>query len=256
MKTLRYFIVLIVGFAFGRIYQSKENYKITPSTLSAQETKAKLLLDTTPSSEKTTDQKITVQATSSQEQQPDDVVSMKERFEQIYFKKNLSEAAILLDQMQQKWPQSSQYLEARSRLLVRTRDWEKAKEVLKECVNLYPNSKSCLLDLASTELQIGSKEEQQGVIMNCNAKLPQNPECQNMLGLLRINQGRFLEAAAIYKQLIENNGSYGIRFNDGMLHSQLAIALDGAGRHDEAKIYFQKACQRNWANACERLSTF
>ena len=180
MKILSYLIVLIVGVALGMFYQSKQDGKTITQAGVVQDSKTSI--NVAANSEKAMNPPMALSGKSSSEKKADDPVSMKEQFDEIYTKQKFSEAAVLLDQMQKQWPQSSQYLEARSRLLVRTRDWEKAKEVLKECVSLYPSSKSCLLDLASAELQIGSKEEQQTAIMNCNARLQNNPECQNMLG--------------------------------------------------------------------------
>lgn len=251
MKFLSYLIVLIIGFVFGSFYQSNKENKSIPSAEVAQDSNTATNVAANPGM--AINQPVAVQSNSLPEKKADDPVSMKEQFDQIYQKQNFSQAAVFLDQMQKQWPQSLQYLEARSRLLSRTRDWEKAKEVLKECVSLYPSSKSCLLDLASAELQIGSKEEQEVAITACNARLQNNPECQNMLGHLRINQGRFAEAADIFRQLIKNNGSFGIRFDEGMLYGQLAIAVENGGKHSEALKYYQKACQLNWENSCERL---
>jgi len=183
----------------------------------------------------------------------DDIEYQKDQFDQIFNQDKFSEAALILDQIEKKWPNSSQYLEGRSRLLVRTREWEKAKDVLKECLSSFPQSKSCLVDLASTEMQIGSKEEQEAAIADCTAKMPNELQCKNMLAILKMNQGKYNEAVLIYQQLIRENGSYGIRFPEAMLNWQLGIALEGAGRVAEAQTYFHRACQENWPGACEKI---
>lgn len=181
-----------------------------------------------------------------------DIHTQREEFENFMNQDELDGAASALRRMEATSSYSQQFLESKSRLLVRQRDWEDAKVALKKCLEAYPSSKACLVDLSSTELQIGSKEEQEKAISSCLAQSPNDPQCRNMLAILKMNQGKYGDAVSVYRQLIKDNGSFGVRFDDGMLNWQLAISLEGAGNLPEAVTYFDKACRNNFRSACKK----
>jgi tetratricopeptide (TPR) repeat protein len=178
--------------------------------------------------------------------------SLKEEFDNLLGHDDLDGASSILARMETNFSQSLEYLESKSRLLVRQRNWEEAKAVLEQCVSSYPASKTCLIDLSSTVLSIGSKEEQDKAITSCLNLSPNDLECRNMQAILRMNQGKYVDAVAIYRQLLKDNGSFGVRFEDSMLNWQLGIALEGAGDLREAMSYFEKACRSNYPSSCKK----
>lgn len=259
MKIMSYLLVFLTGLGLGLWFGKESNQSTEKKTETAQNkiddtiTAATTATSSNRGKNELSVVRVSSDASPSQIIKFDDLLFLQDKFAQIFNEQKFSEAAALLDQMEQKWPKSFQYLEGRSRLLVRTRGWERAKQLLKQCRSLFPQSKSCLIDLASTELQIGSINEQQLAILDCTSQFPIDPQCRNMLAILRMNQGKYSEAVSIYQQMIKDNGSYGFRFDEGMLNWQLGLALEGAGQNDEAEIYFQKACQSNWPGSCEKL---
>lgn len=178
--------------------------------------------------------------------------SLKEEFETSMNAEDFDKASATLRRMEVQSPQSKDFLDSQSRFLVRTRKWEEAKVALKECLTYFPKSTSCLIDMLSTELQIGTKEEQSNAAAACVLEMPKDPQCLNMLAITKMNQGKYSEAVVIYQQLKNQNGSYGFRFSVSMLDWQLGLALEGAGRRQEAADSFYLACKKDYAQACEK----
>ena len=52
--------------------------------------------------------------------------------------------------------------------------------------------------------------------------------------------------------MIQDNGSYGVRFDEAMLNWQLGIALEGAHGTRDAAESFYKACHANFPGSCQR----
>ncbi|NJM09673.1 MAG: tetratricopeptide repeat protein [Bdellovibrionaceae bacterium] len=181
------------------------------------------------------------------------MTAFREDFENQMNQGNFSGAnAVLLD-MQKADSKSQIFLESQGRYLVRRRDYTLAREALKQCLTAFPKSKSCLVDLASTELQIGTKEEQAEAIRQCLSVVPNDPQCRNMSGINLINSGNYNEAIKVYEELLKDNGNYGFRFDNGMLNWQMALALDGVGRSDEALEHFEQSCRQSFSEACKKL---
>ena len=148
----------------------------------------------------------------------------------------------ILDKMQKISPKSREFLESQSRSLVEARNLDKALPFLNECVTLFPDSETCLVDRADVLGTKGTKDEQALALDACLKIHPQNMLCRNMIGILRMNQGKFPEAVTIYESLIHDNGNFGVRFSQYLLDAQIAFAFEGAGRINEALEAFEKSC--------------
>lgn len=176
----------------------------------------------------------------------------KEDFQSALNNNDFEAARDALQEMEKQGARSRDVLESTGRLLTQERKWDEAKAALKECVTAYPKSHECWIDLPSVELHIGTKEEQSKAVGSCLAIFPNDPQCRNMSAIVSMNHGRHSEAVSIYQKLIQDNGSYGVRFDEPMLHWQLGIALEGAGRLKEASESFDRACRGNFPGACAR----
>src|SRR5690606_21308268 len=128
---------------------------------------------------------------------------------------------------------------------VRSRDYSQAKPHLAECLSRFPKSKSCLTDFANVELEMGTKEEKEKAATACLSAYPGDPECNNALGIAKMNMGKYDDAINIYENLLRTNGDGNLRFDEALLHSQLAYALEGVGSVAEAYQHFERACRIN-----------
>ncbi|MGE0633379.1 MAG: tetratricopeptide repeat protein [Pseudobdellovibrionaceae bacterium] len=173
--------------------------------------------------------------------------SLTEDFWSAFHNDDFDKARALIEQVSKS---SKEYHEWKTRILVRTREYQEAKVALKECLKVYPKSRSCLTDLSAVEGSAGTRDEQLAATQNCLAQYPDYPMCLNDLAIIRMHEGKFAEAVTIYEQLLRTNGSFGFRFNLDMLYSQLGFALEGAGRIQEALQSFDKACRENFPGAC------
>jgi len=244
MKILSHVVVLALGFGLG-LWVSRGS--VQPSAPSSESTSA------VPAPESSEDRPAEALASSSPETSAPDLLVMKEDFENQMNQGSMRQAILIVQEMEKADSQAQIFLESQSRLLMRQREFDQAKVALKKCVANYPQSKSCLVDLASAELQVGSKEEQAAAIRQCLDVAPSDPQCRNMSALNFMNFGDYNAAIQIYQDLLRDNGSYGFRFMNGMLDWQLALALEGVGRQDDALEHFEKACQQNYADACNKL---
>lgn len=150
-------------------------------------------------------------------------------------------------------PNSIAALEGRASLLGRLNDWKNAKLILQRCLELHPESTTCLRGMTQAELNVGSEEAQESAIDNCLRVAPNDPECKGAQVTLRMNQENYDEAVSILEELIRDNGRYGARTPQESLDWQMALTLEEAGRDSEAAGYFDKACRANVADACRRL---
>lgn len=261
-RTINYVLTFTFGSLFGLWIGNRSPITFDTSLKSAKPTIHQDLpvALSTPANARTPNPTISLQSTTENKEPRlakraairDDIYTQVEEFESYINQDDLDGGASVLQRMEAASKHSKQFLESKSRLLVRQRDWEEAKIVLKQCLEAYPRSKACLVDLSSTELQIGSKEDQEKAISACLSQAPKDPQCRNMLAILKMNQGKFGDAVSVYRQLISDNGSYGIRFDEGMLNWQLALALEGAGNLPDALSYFDKACRNNFEASCKK----
>lgn len=176
----------------------------------------------------------------------------KDEFERTIGSGDFEGASAALREMAREPNNSVDVLEGRGRLFVRQRKWNDAKEALQQCLESYPKSQSCLVDMASTELQVGSKDEQSKAVYACLLVTPNDLQCRNMAAIVKMSQGKYGEAVQIYERLIQDNGSYGVRFDEAMLNWQLGLALEGAGKLKDASENFYKACRKNFPDACKK----
>jgi len=149
---------------------------------------------------------------SKNESKPIELTS-KEAFDIAISKKDFNAAMNAIRDMQTS-NRTRDYLESHGRFLFLTGKFDEAKVALKECLNTVPDSHSCLIDMANTELQIGTKGEQTQAVNSCLAVRPNDPQCRNLEGMAKMNQGKYSDAIAIYQRLLKENGSYGIRFEE------------------------------------------
>lgn len=148
----------------------------------------------------------------------------------------------LLDQMEKIDSKSREFLESKTRFMVESRELDRAMPYSNECVRLFPDSMTCLVDRADALITKGTKEEEQAALDACLKVDPRSMPCRNMLAILRMNQNSFADAVVIYEGLIRDNGDFGFRFPQWLLDSQLGFALEGAGRLNDALRAFEKSC--------------
>lgn len=164
------------------------------------------------------------------------------------------QALLILQDMEKKFPNSQIYAESNSDYQVFIKDWQNAAIAAKNCTAKFPKSRPCFRNLATAEmLDGGSTEEQSAAVEACLALEPNDPQCRNMKGQVQMNSGDFQSAIAVYEKLIQDNGSFGMRFNDDHLEYHLGLALEGAGRQEEAIEHLENACRRNNNAACKKI---
>jgi|GEM_PF-6058871 len=181
------------------------------------------------------------------------LINLRQSFDEQLNKSEMRQALLILQEMEKAAPNSKIYFETNGEYLMANRDWDTLKASSKKCIAAFPQSRVCLRHLANAELQIGSKEDQLATVNACLAIEPNDPECRNLSGMALMNSGDFSGAVAVYEKLIRDNGSYGLRFPEDMLEYQLGLALDSAGRREEAIDHMENACRRNNQRACDQI---
>jgi tetratricopeptide (TPR) repeat protein len=181
------------------------------------------------------------------------LLKMRSDYEEQIRKGEQRQALLILQELEKKAPKSQIYMEMNSDYQIYTRDWQAAAAAANACVAAFPKSRLCFRNLATAELQDGSTDEQAAAVQSCLALEPNDPQCRNMLGMVQMNGGDFNGAVTTYEKLIRDNGSYGTRFDDDHLEWQLGLALEGAGRREEALDHLENACRRNNNQACEKI---
>lgn len=254
MKYASYLLVLFLGVGIG--------YSIAPKSSTVNSPDNHLSPDLAKSNSKRPELQNQKQASlqgSTNQPHADNLVTpskyelaAKDRFDEAMVQNDFDKAWAAVREMELKSNTSEEFLENSSRLLVRTRKWDDAKKSLQQCLSSFPGNRSCLIDMASTELQVGSKEEMTAAVESCLNRFPNEPQCHNMSAIAKMNSGNFAEAVTIYENLLKNNGSFGIRYPAAMLHSQLGFALEGAGRKREAAEQFYRACREDDSPSCDK----
>ncbi len=268
MKIVKYFLILIIGVGIGFSFNRKktvENENVLESEVATATTESPIVVSHETVVDIQNKKDADLKSPNSKQSEPvvqkvenKSIFQMSEEFDQRMNEDNLEKAQSVLVSMEKKEPRSRYFQEANGRYLVRTREFEMAKSALQECLKLYSKSKSCLIDMASVEAQIGTKEEKEKSARVCLSAVPGDPQCGNLLGMAKMNQGHYNEAITIYEQLLKSNGDGNFRFAESLLESQLAYALEGANRYDEALRHFEKICLRHpddFADACRQAET-
>ncbi len=163
------------------------------------------------------------------------------------------QALLILQDMEKKAPGSQIYLETSSDYFIYVKDWTAAAAASKKCTEVFPSSRPCYRNLGNASLQSGTKEDQLTAADNCLALEPNDPQCRNIKGLALMNSGDYPGAVIYFKELIDDNGNYGVRFPEDMLEWHLGLALEGAGKRDEAIDHMENACRRNNNQACNKI---
>ena len=181
------------------------------------------------------------------------LLKLREDYDEQIRKGEQRQALLILQEMEKSAPKSQIYLETNSEYQTYTRDWQTAASVSKACVAAFPQSRLCYRNWATAELSEGSTEEQATAVDGCLKLEPNDPMCRNMLGMVQMNGGDYPSAIATYERLIRENGSFGTRFTEDHLEWQLGLALEGAGRREEAIDHLENACRRNMNQACQKI---
>lgn len=181
------------------------------------------------------------------------LIQLREDYFEQFRRGETRQALLILQEMEKKGPKTQIYLETNSEYLVQMKEWRAAANAAKSCVALFPQSRTCFRNLATAEIQDGASADQATAVDACLKLEPNDPHCRNMLGLVQMNGGDYSGAVATFEKLIRDNGSYGVRFPDDHLEYQLGLALDGAGRPEEAIDHLENACRRNNNQACKKI---
>ncbi len=251
MTLLKYFSILVVGLIIGWSFAKRQSPEIVLPVV--QTPLQSLPTPTAISSVQVQKPQASTLAQKPVQAEHSNLDALVKNFWSELNNNELPKAKALVDEIGQISKDSKEYNEAITRFLIRSGDSESAVPALNHCLELYPKSKSCLTDLSSIEMQVGTRDEQLKAAQNCLAIFPESPHCLNDLAIGRMHEGHFPKAVSIYEELMKSNGSYGFRFNIEMLHAQLGYALEGAGRISEAAEQFDTACRSHWQGACAKL---
>jgi tetratricopeptide (TPR) repeat protein len=181
------------------------------------------------------------------------LIQLREDYFEQFRRGETRQALLILQEMEKKGPKTQIYLETNSEYLVQMKEWRAAASAAQSCVALFPQSRPCYRNLATAEIQDGTSTDQVTAVDNCLKLEPNDPQCRNILGLVQMNSGDYTNAVATFEKLIRDNGSYGVRFADDHLEWQLGLALEGAGRPEEAIDHLENACRRNNNQACKKI---
>lgn len=166
-------------------------------------------------------------------------------------RKNSRRAEEIVQELGQRFPDSKVWHELRTKQIVLTRDYEKARPLIRECLRKFPKSQQCLQDNISAEGSVGTREQHGEAAKKCLGLYPKHPICYHELARYHMQAGRFDQAVKIYRDLAENNGNYGTRLHLSLIHYQLGVALEGNIQKREALTAFDKACQLGADYACQ-----
>lgn len=243
MRFAGYVAVLALGFTLG-FWAGRSDHKVSlvPASIAPVE----------PSSSKAISEAVSQNPPASVSPGPN-LTSLKQDFEDLLLRGEMRQALLVLQDIEKWAPNSREYFEANGDYLSAQKDWSALKISSQKCVQIFPQLRACWRQLATAELQVGTKDEQASAVNTCLAQEPNDPQCRNMLGMVLMNAGDYSGAIAVYEQLIRDNGSYGTRFTDDHLEWQLGLALEGAGRREEAIDHFENACRRNLNQACQKI---
>lgn len=247
-------LCLAVGLAIG-IYLTRPSSNVTVSPTPATEGDSNpSTTDSAPARNSTTANGVVNTGRAAQADGDDTaLIQMQSDYNEQIRKGESRQALLILQEMEKKAPHSRLYLETNSDYQVYAKDWPASVAAAAKCVAAFPASRACFRNRATAELQTGSKEDQAAAVDACLALEPNDPQCRNMKGMVFMNAGEYPSAIALYQKLIHDNGSYGVRFDDDHLEWQLGLALEGAGRRDEAVDHMENACRRNNNQACKKI---
>lgn len=248
--VISHLLSLAAGLALG-IYLTKNNAPAGVHESSLPETKA--VGGTTAAPKTVTGPVVEASAAPATTSFDPALLKLREDYDEQIRKGEQRQALLILQEMEKSAPKSQIYLETSSDYQTFARDWQTAASVSKACVAAFPQSRNCYRNWATAELSEGSTEEQATAVDGCLKLEPNDPMCRNMLGMVQMNGGDYPSAIATYERLIRENGSFGTRFTEDHLEWQLGLALEGAGRREEAIDHLENACRRNMNQACRKI---
>ena len=119
--------------------------------------------------------------------------------------------------------------------LLSLRRFAEAEPVLREAIELNPNSSTLLNKLGAAIWEQGRPKEAEPLFERAIELNPDDPVIWNNLGLTRWDLGRAAEAAECYRRSLEWNPLA----NDVVMN--LGVVLSDLGRFDEALVYLREA---------------
>lgn len=154
----------------------------------------------------------------------------------------LEEAIELYESLLNKYPHESEIKLSLSELLIEIGQEEKALlhlETIHDTDNLY--GAALLLEADLYQMQ-GLYEVSEQKLLAAKKKFPDEPIIIYALGELYMSQGRFLDAAVCYRQLL-NIGEHAAAGQD--IHAKLAEAFSAGGAFEESMHFYEKALEKH-----------
>ncbi|MFS0645015.1 tetratricopeptide repeat protein [Siminovitchia sp. 179-K 8D1 HS] len=154
----------------------------------------------------------------------------------------LEEAIELYQSLLEKHPFVSDIKLSLSELLIEIGQEEKALLLLKEIPDTDDLYGAALLLEADLYQMQGLYEVSEQKLLAAKQKYPDEPIVVFALGELYMSQGRFLDAAMCYRQLL-SKGEHAAAGQD--IHAKLAEALSAGGAFEESIHFYEKALEKH-----------
>ena len=158
---------------------------------------------------------------------------------------DLYEKAYLLDSS------NLELLKSYSNSLIQAKEYDRAKEIALECVNLDMSDELCNANITNADMFSNNLELAQTSLDKCFENTPDNSLCLTNQASLYMQSYKYKKAIEEYKKVLNRRSKSKIRMDKSFILYQIAIAYDGFGDHKKYKEYVFEACELGEHYACK-----
>lgn len=165
-------------------------------------------------------------------------------------KGNIEEQNRLFAEMEKLDSKHEKVFEAKTMFLQDDENWEGAYEVLKECINVIPNSLYCLRRL--TNIRTSTLDDKLNYGMQCLQVDANDPHCLVDVAIVLNSKGDFIKSKDYFELALRLPARIEGYHKEYILY-HYASALEGLRMYQEAKEALTQACRLKMKPACEKL---